>query len=237
MNHAIPGLQIRIYKTDGSIWTFVQNDIDRSKRILDEFEPARLFDGENLALWDENSRTPIPVSRITRVDLDSQHHSHLRFARSVVEAEELTGAEFEKLIQNLAMPGHWENTSAEDAPTVAFLSVEMTDRRRVLLTMEVSADWQYGLSELREHLSNRSALCFRLSDGGVGVLNLANLARVAFFPGALQPPADAWPFRQFPGGPDASPAADAQAALVAANSSRTSFSPPPRAPQLSTALK
>jgi hypothetical protein len=192
MNHSIPDLQIRIHKLDGSISTFVQNNAEKSKKILDEFQPMEIFDRQKIVLADSHSHTTFPVSQITRIDFDSEQDSHLIFEGGMVEAVELSKAEFEALIQNVTIRDEWKNLGEQDAFVVAFLNVEMADGKCVLLTMEVVAESPQGLSELRDYLLNRSGLCFRMRSGGVSVLNFANLTRLTFFPGTLQPPPDAW---------------------------------------------
>jgi hypothetical protein len=209
MNHAIPDLQIRIHKLDGSVSTFVQDDVQIAKQILDTFDPMQAFSRQNIVLADNQSHTSFPASQITRIDLDSKEHSHLIFESGLVEAVELSKDEFEALIQNLAIRDQWTRLGEEDAFVVAFLNAEMADGQCVLLTMEVDAKSPQGLSELREFLMNRPGLCFRMRNGGVAVLNLANLARLTFFPGTVQPPPDAWHVRLIgttsPGDPESHP--------------------------------
>jgi hypothetical protein len=195
MNHTIPNLQIRVHKLDGSISTFVQDDAEKSKQILDVFQPMEIFNRQKFVLADSHSYTTFSVSQITRIDLDSEQQSHLIFESGMVEAVELSKTEFETLIQNLTVRDQWNHLGEQDAFVVTFLNVEMSDGQRVLLTMEVDAESPQGLCELRDFLLSRSGLCFRMRNGGVAVLNLANLTRLTFFPGTLQPPADAWNVR------------------------------------------
>lgn len=195
MNHVIPNLKIHVHKLDGSVSTFVQDDVEIAKQILDSFEPMQIFNQQTLVLADSCSHSSFPVSQITRIDLDCAQHSHLIFKSGLVEAVELTKDEFESLIQNLTIRDQWEHLGVQDSFVVTFLNVGMADGQCVLLTMEVNAESPQGLNELRDFLLSRPALCFRMKSGGVAVLNLANLSRLTFFPGTVQPPADAWPVR------------------------------------------
>ena len=194
MNQAIPDLQIRVHKLDGSVSTFVQDDAEITKQILDGFDPMQVFSRQNIVLADSHAHTSFPVSQITRIDLESEE-SHLIFESGLVEAVELTRDKFDALIQNLAVRDQWTHLGEEDAFVVTFLNVEMADGQCVLLTMEVDAESPQGLSELKDYLLNRSGLCFRMRNGGVAVLNLANLTRLTFFPGTAQPSPDAWHVR------------------------------------------
>jgi hypothetical protein len=195
MNHTIPFLQIRVHKLDGTASTFVQDDLSQTKQLLDEFQPAEIFNRQRLALGDCNSLTSIPSAQITRIDLDSEEHSHLIFPSGLVEAVELTKNEFEMLLHNVTHDDQWKHLGELDAVVVAFLNIEMADGQCVLLTMEVDAESPQGLGELRDYLLGRPVLCFRMRSGGVGVLNLANLVQLTFFPGMLQPSPDAWHVR------------------------------------------
>jgi|HubBroStandDraft_2_1064218.scaffolds.fasta_scaffold218289_1 hypothetical protein len=195
MNHTIPNLQICIHKLDGTSSMFAQEDAGISKQILDGFQPMEVFNQQTIVLADKNSHTSFPASQITRIDLDSEQHTHLIFENGVVEAIELSKTEFETLIQNVTIRDQWKNLGEEDAFVVTFLNVEMADGQCVLLTMEVDAASPSGLGDLRDFLFSKSGLCFRMRTGGVAVLNMANLSRLTFFPGALQPPTDAWHIR------------------------------------------
>lgn len=194
MSYITPSLEIKIYKLDGSVSTFVQNDDAKSKQILGDFQPLEIFNREKLFLADNHSHRVLPVSKITRIDLDSEEHCRMLFESGAVEAIELTQTEFEALVQNMAIRDQWKHLGEEDAFVVTFLKVEMADGQNVLLTMEVDAESPQGLGELRDFLLSRTGLCFRMRTGGVAVLNLANLAQLAFYPGTLPPQEGAWDF-------------------------------------------
>lgn len=195
MNHTIQNLQISLHKLDGSVSAFVQDDLEISKRILDEFQPMQIFCQSKIVLADRDSHTAFPVSQLTRIDFECAEQAHLILEKGVVEAVELSRTEFETLIQNLTLRDQWNHLGELDASVVTFLNVEMADGNCVLLTMEVDAESPQGLGELRDYLMNRPALCFRMRSGGVAVLNLANLTRMTFFPGTVQPSPDAWHVR------------------------------------------
>ncbi|HEV2329913.1 MAG TPA: hypothetical protein VGY56_14120 [Verrucomicrobiae bacterium] len=196
MSTETPHLQIRVHRLDGSISSFVQGDLEISKRILDGFDPMNIFTRPRIVLGDRNSHTVIPAAQITRVDLEIDPNSSLSFVSDLVEGVELMPAEFEALAENLARDNQWKHLGELDAFVVTFLNVEMADGRSVLLTMEVDAVSPQGLCELRDFLLSRPSLCFRASSGGIGVLNLANLCSLTISPGTDEPPADVWHVRR-----------------------------------------
>lgn len=196
MNHNIPDLQIRIHKLDGSTATFVQRDAGEVKKLLDEFQPAQIFNRDRIAFTDINSITSLPVSKITRIDLESEQHSHLLFPVGMVDAVELTGTEFQTLIRSPVMREQWDQISVPGASLVTFLDVEMADGQCLFLTVEMQVERQSELWNTRGFPLSGSGFCFRMRTGGVAVLNLAHLMCLTFFPKPLHPPADHWHARQ-----------------------------------------
>jgi hypothetical protein len=197
MNHNIPNLQVQIHKLDGSTTTFLQNDAGQIKKLLDEFQPAQIFDRDKITFTDKRFITSLPVSKITRIDLESEQHSHLLFSVGVVDAVELTGMEFETLIRNPVMREQWKQISTLDASLVTFLDVEMADGQCVFLTMEMPVERHSGLWEMKGYPFNGSGLCFRMRNGGVAVVNLDHLTRLTFFPKPLHKLADTWHAQHF----------------------------------------
>jgi hypothetical protein len=196
MNTEIPNLWIRVHKLDGSISSFVQDDLEKSRQILGGFGSTNVFTKSRIILGDRNSHTVIPVAQITRIDLEINPDSPLSFLADLVEGVELMPAEFETLVQNLVIDERWENLGKMDAFVVTFLNLEMADGRNVLLTMEVDSVSPQGLCELRDFLLSRPGLCFRAYGGGVSILNLTNLSCLTIFPGADQPQDDVWCLRR-----------------------------------------
>jgi hypothetical protein len=193
MNHAIPKLQIKIHKMDAVVTTFFQNDAGEVNKILDEFEPAQIFDRDRFVITDRNSITSIPVSKITRIDLISEQPPRLVFPVGIVDAVELTETEFKALTQNPEIQEKWSQMSTQDDSLVAFLDLELADGQRLFLTTEMHVELQS--EELWKGIGyplNGSGLCFRMRTGGVAVLNLTNLIRFTFFPKPVHPLAEAW---------------------------------------------
>lgn len=196
MDTETPNLQIRVHKLDGSVSSFVQDELDSSRQILGGFDPAELFARPRIILGDRNSHTVIPVAQITQIDLEINPDSPLSFDVDVVEGVELLPSEFETLVQNLAIHDQWKHLGEMDAFVVTFLNLEMADGRNVLLTMEVDSVSPQGLCELRDFLLSRPGLCFRTSGGDVAILNLANLSCLTIFPGTQEPAAGVWHARR-----------------------------------------
>jgi len=57
MNHPTQSLQIQIHKVDGPMEIFTQSEADLVNRIVNEFQPARIFTREKIIIADGNSLT------------------------------------------------------------------------------------------------------------------------------------------------------------------------------------
>jgi hypothetical protein len=198
MNHARPGLQIHLHKVDGSTTTFVQHDAGEVKKLLDEFQPARLFNRERFVFTDKNSISSLPVSKITRLDLVSEPPGHPVFPAEAVDAVELTETQFEALVRNPVLQEQWRQMTAQDDGIVTFLDLEMADGQRLFLTMETPAGRlePEGL-EAGGFAFNGSGLCFQMQASGVAVLNLAHVIRLTFYPKPAHPHGNGWLAGQF----------------------------------------
>lgn len=198
MNQAMPNLQIHIHKVDGSTMTFVQPDAGEARKILDGFQPTRIFDENRFVIADGHSITSLPVSKITRIDLVSEPLPELVFPAGIVDAVELTGKEFQALVRNPLMREQWKQMSTQDDSLVTFMEVAMSDGEHVFLTTEMHVELQSEeLWKTNGFPIAGSSLCFRMRTGGVAVLNLAHLTCLTFFPGPQHAPAGAWAARQF----------------------------------------
>ena len=198
MIQTMPAMQIRIHKVDGTATSFIQDDADEVKKILDSFQPAGIFEQDRFVITDGESITSLPVSKITRIDLITEQPTHLVFPLGIVDAVELTGAEFETLIRNPMMREQWEQMRTQEDSLVTFLDLEMADSERLFLTTEMHIDLQSeALWSPNWFPLEGNSLCFRMRSGGVAVLNLANLVRLTFFPKPAQALSGTWRARQF----------------------------------------
>lgn len=224
MNPPLPSLQIHIHKVDGSITTFIQPDAAKVKALLDGFQPAEIFNRERFVFSDATSITSLPVSKITRIDLISEGRSHLVFPVGIVDAVEMTESEFRTAIRNPAMREQWEQMTTQDDSLVTFMDMELADGHGLFLTTEMHVELQ---SEERWKTSGYplegSGLCFRMRNGGVAVLNLANLVRLTFFPKPVHPPETEWPTGQFCSPPRAAQFAGRQTEAPVAGSVAATF--------------
>ena len=114
-----------------------------------------------------------------------------------MNAVELEGADYQALIQNPEMREQRNQMSARDASLVIFLDLETAGGQRLFLTMETEVELQSESLKTNGFPFEGSGLCYRMRNGGVSVLNLANLTRLTFFPGPFHAPVETWRARLF----------------------------------------
>jgi hypothetical protein len=197
MNHRIQSIQIQIHKVDGSVEIFTQSEAGLADRILNEFQPARIFTREEIIIAGDNALISFPVHQVVRIDLVSEHlHHWILLPKGIVDAVELTESEFRTLLHNPELRDLWDQARAQETSMVNFLDLEMAGQKPLFLAMEVIIQAQAQPPVTTQSPLNVPTLCFRTRTGGIAALNLANLTRLAFFPGPQPVPAEAWPAHQ-----------------------------------------
>jgi len=195
MNNPIQSLQIHIHKVDGSVETFTQSEAGQVNRILNEFQPVRIFTREKIIIADSDSLTSFPTSQVVRIDLVSEPSPHPILSQGIVNALELAETEFRALLQNPELGERWHQARARQASVVAFLDVEMAGQQPLFLASEVPLSPPVDRPEAMLHPLyplTIPALCFRMRNGGVAVLNLFHLKRFTLFPSSQPAPVEAW---------------------------------------------
>lgn len=191
-----PCLRVQVLLVNGSAVVFAQSDFSAAGEILADFHPGRLFDRGWISLFDGVSLRSFPVESISRIDLTWNGDREPDLPPELVEAVELTWDEFHALIHNPVIRDQWKNPMAVRSSMVTFLEVEMAGGSCLYLTIEAPPEAWFGATGISGFLSGRPGLCFRLRTGGIAVLNLKNLVRLACFPGPPRPESGIWRARQ-----------------------------------------
>jgi len=188
-------LKIRIHGASGSLKIFAQNDDTLASRILDGLHPVQLFSKGKITIAGEYSLTAYVASQVTRIDFISEEFACWEFPADISDVVELSKEEFDhRLHQNGS--GQMEKREKPQTPgdfAVRFLHVEMLGGQQIFLAIEIVVGLPAERLNKIHFLLSAQALHFRMRQGGVGVLNLANMVRFTTYPGPDRTPADAWP--------------------------------------------
>ncbi len=187
-------LTIRFHLTDGSVHSFAQPDDALARKLWDAVEPTRLFARPRIVIGSEHSKTVFVSAEVIRVDF--LHHSFQcwEFPGGYSDVVELSEAEFRKhahLDQPALMVKRDQPTPAGDL-LVSFVRLHMRGGDPLFVMVEAPAKLPAESQSFMQFMLSKAAIHMRLRGGGLGVLNLANLAGYAVYPGVAQIPADSW---------------------------------------------
>lgn len=189
-----PDFLIRIQLTDGSIESFVPADAAEARRIWEEIEPSRLFTHPRLVLAGEYSKSVFVSSQIVRLDFIQQTYACWEFPGGYSDVVELSEAEFRKHA-HLGEPSLMAKRKSQTPVgnlLVSFLKLQMAGGRPVFLMVEIPVKLPADSHSFMQFLLSGGGFHMRLSQGGMGVINLAHLAGYTVYPGVAQVPANTW---------------------------------------------
>jgi len=193
-NSSKPALTIRFHLTDGSVHSFVQADDTAARKLWDGVDPARLFAHPRIVIGSEHSKTVFVSAEIVRVDFLHDSFQCWEFPGGYSDIVERSEEEFRKhahLDQPALMIKREQPTPVGDL-LVSFVKLQMTGGRAQFVMVEIPVKLPAESQSFMHFMLSKAAVHMRLRGGGVGVLNLANLAAYTVHPGVAQIPADSW---------------------------------------------
>jgi hypothetical protein len=187
-------LTIRFHLTDGSVHSFVQTDDAAARELWDGVDPARLFARPRIVIGSEHSKSVFVSAESVRVDFLHESFQCWEFPGGYSDIVELSEEEFRKhahLDQPAQMIKREQSTPVGDL-LVSFVKLQMRGIRPLFVMVEVPVKLPAESQSFMHFMLSKGAVHMRLRGGGIGVLNLANLAAYTVYPGVAQIPADAW---------------------------------------------
>jgi hypothetical protein len=199
----IAALTIRFHLTDGSVHSFVQTDDAAARKLWDGVDPARLFARPRMVIGSEHSKAVFVSAETVRVDFLQDSFQCWEFPGGFSDIIEFSEEEFRKhvhLDQPAQMIKREQPTPVGDL-LVSFVKLQMRGVRPLFVMVEIPVKLPAESQSFMHFMLSKATVHMRLRGGGIGVLNLANLAAYTVYPGVAQLPADAWLAE-----PDSSPA-------------------------------
>ena len=179
---------------DGSVETFMQDDASLADSIMKDIQPARLFTSGRVVIAGAYSLTGFVASKLIRIDFVRQGVACWAFPAGIVDAIELSEAEFREKA-HLDDAGNLQKrvqTRVAGEFAIGFLDIEMVGGQHVFLAVEFVVGLLAERLQRINLLLSASSIHFRIREGGIGALNLANLVRFTSYPGPAEAPANAW---------------------------------------------
>jgi len=187
-------LTIRFHLTDGSIHSFVQPDDKASRNLWEGIDPTKLFARSRIVVGSEHSKSVFVSAEIVRVDFLHDSLQCWELPGGYSDIVELCEEEFRAhahLDQPALMVKRNQPTPAGDL-LVSFVKLHMRGGQPQFVMVEAPAKLPAESQSFMHFLLSKGTLHMRLRGGGIGVLNLANLASYAVYPGVAQIPTDSW---------------------------------------------
>ena len=187
-------LTIRFHLTDGSVHSFVQTDSAAARKLWDGVDPARLFARPRIVIGSEHSKAVFVSAETIRVDFIQDSFQCWEFPGGYSDIVELSEEEFRKharLDQPALMARRDQPTPVGDL-LVSFIKLQMRGSHPLFVMVEVPVKLPAESQSFMQFMLSKGSVHMRLRGGGIGVLNLANLAGYTVYPGVAQIPADAW---------------------------------------------
>ena len=193
-NLSKPPLTIRFHLTDGSVHSFTQPDATINEKLWDAIEPSRLFVHQRIVVGSEHSKSVFVSAEIIRVDF--LHHSFQcwEFPAGWSDIVELSEEEFRTHahIDQPSLMVRREQLTPPGDLLVSFVRLQLRGGQPLFAMFEAAAKLPAESQSFMHFLLSKGAVHMRLRGGGIGVVNLANLAGYTVYPGVAQIPADSW---------------------------------------------
>src|SRR5436309_4563420 len=193
-NPSKPAMTIRFHLTDGSVHSFAQADDAAARNLWEAVDPARLFVRPRIVVGSEHSKAVFVSAEIVRVDFLQDSFQCWEFPGGYSDIVELSEREFRKhahLDQPELMPKREHPTPVGDL-LVSFVKLQMRGGRPLFVMVEIPVKLPAESQSFMQFMLSKASVHMRLRGGGIGVLNLANLAAYTVYPGVAQIPADSW---------------------------------------------
>ena len=202
-NLSKPPLTIRFHLTDGSIHSFTQTNTTINEKLWDAIAPSRLFMHQRIVVGSEHSKSVFVAAEIIRVDF--LHHSFQcwEFPGGWSDIVELSEEEFRAhahLDQPSLMVRREQPTPPGDL-LVSFVRLQLRGGRPLFAMVEAPAKLPAESQSFMQFMLSKASVHMRLRGGGIGVVNLANLAAYTVYPGVAQIPGDSWLAEPIPNPP------------------------------------
>jgi hypothetical protein len=190
----VPAMLVRVHLTDGSVESFTQADEATARKTWDSIDPVRLFAQPRLVIAGAYSKSVFVGSEILRIDFVQRFCPCWQFPQGYSDVVELSEADFRKnahLDEPELMPKREHFTPVGDL-LVSFLKLNFKRSAPLFLMAEFSVKLPAENQLFMRFLLSKTGFHMRLRGGGVGVVNLAQLAGYTVYPGVAQIPSDAW---------------------------------------------
>jgi hypothetical protein len=188
-----PLVGIRLHLTDGSVHSFIQRDDTGDQKGWTGFDPTRLFVVPRIVIGSQNSKAVFISAEIVRVDFLNDSFQGKNFPGGFLDVLELSEEEFCQYahFDQPALLSKREQRSPVGDLLVSFVRLHMRGVRPLFAMIQVPVKLPAESQSFMQFMLSKAVVRMRLRGGGIGVLNLANLAGYTVYSGLAPIPVDA----------------------------------------------
>jgi len=174
--------------------SFVQANDATARKLCEGLDAARLFARQRIVIGSEHSKAVFVCAEIVRIDFVQDSFQCWQFPGGYSDIVELSEKEFRKhaRLDEPALRVKREEPTPVGDLLVSFVKLQMRGGSPQYVMVEAPIKLPAESQSLMQFMLSKAAVHMRLRGGGVGVLNLANLAGYTVYPGVAQIPADSW---------------------------------------------
>ena len=186
---------VRVHLENGSVQSFVQPDEATARKTWEAIDPVRLFTQPRVVIAGAYSKSVFIGSSIVRIDFVQHFCPCWKFPEGYSDVVELSETDFRRnahLDEPELMPKREQFIPVGDL-LVSFLKLEFRSAAPLYLMAELSVKLPAENQSFMRFLLSKTGFHMLLRGGGVGVVNLAQLAGYTAYPGVAQIPSDTWP--------------------------------------------
>src|SRR6266446_9431574 len=197
-NEENPKLQVRIHGVDGSLATFTQEDPAVVEHIVRDCQARDFFKQERIAVAGQHSVTTLVLSKVARIDLAGEELPRWKppfgIGVSIRDIVELLAQEFLFQVEARALK-HVDRRRVRFAPgkpAVVYLAIQLVGGHHVYLKVQIMDVPRAERLQRIHAFMELPGVSFRLTGGGLSIVNLTNAVKFSGYPGPPEVPADAW---------------------------------------------
>ena len=196
MTNTPASLEIRVHLVSGAVHSFVQDDSDAIRRMLEMVSPQKLFQQRVIMVGGTQSVTGFPTTAVTRVDFVMEGLPAFYSAETVNGSHrELIVISEEEFLERLPAVKRNDvegNPSAVAGLHTALGRIDLASGEPVFCEVHANAAQKLEQRVIVQHLFALPFLLASLQGNGVCAINMAQVARIVFHPGPELTPGESW---------------------------------------------
>jgi hypothetical protein len=188
-------LEIHVHLEDGRVQKFLQQDPQIAQNLLTHLQPTKLFSQKVLLMGGTDSLTAFQMSEVVRIDLIAPQTPDYPFYNGVLDIQQITPDEFQQRYHPQTFAALRQSAQAHPGePITVFSELELVNGERLFMQVCVKMEQRLPLEQgiFVSQLFAANGLHGRRREGGVVIINPANIVRFTLYPAPPTLPPGTW---------------------------------------------